>query len=481
VATVLKESGSARIHRQLDHPVVDADGHWMEPVPILWEYVRETGGARAIEGLQAWRARADNFYKLSPAERQRRRMNRSLWWGAPASAIDRATAMTPRLMYERLADFGVDFAIVYPTLGLRFTGLADEELRRSAIRAYNIMAAEMFKPLADRMTPVAVIPSHTPEEALAEIDFVVNTLGLKSALLNTTVARPIEADAEWQPDPSRRRYYIDCLGMDSPYDYEPVWARFRELKLAVTTHGGSLGWVNRTSPTSYVCNHLGHFAQANQTAARTLFMGGVTQRHPGLNFAFLEGGIGWACTLYTDLIAHWQKRGRQFIKRMDPAKLDVQETLRLLREYGYDEATVQAIANDNLDCRVPFKSLQELEQRDLDGDDFWGVDLNSKEDFERLFAEPFYFGCEPDDPSTAWAFDAKAKGRLKPIFSSDISHFDVPDMTEVLEEAYELVEDGLLTHDNFRDFTFTNAVKLHSALNRDFFKGTAIESAAASV
>ena len=59
---------------------------------------------------------------------------------------------------------------------------------------------------------------------------------------------------------------------------------------------------------------------------------------------------------------------------------------------------------------------------------------------------PFYFGCEADDPSNVWAFSARANplgARLNAIFSSDIGHFDVPDMTEVVPEAYEMVEDGL--------------------------------------
>jgi hypothetical protein len=34
--------------------------------------------------------------------------------------------------------------------------------------------------------------------------------------------------------------------------------------------------------------------------------------------------------------------------------------------------------------------------------------------------------------------------RLYALLSSDIGHFDVPDMTEVAPEAYELVEHGVL-------------------------------------
>jgi hypothetical protein len=68
---------------------------------------------------------------------------------------------------------------------------------------------------------------------------------------------------------------------------------------------------------------------------------------------------------------------------------------------------------------------------------------------------------------------------LKPVFSSDVGHFDVVDMSEVLEEAHELLEDGLMTEDDFRQFVFTNAASLHTALNPDFFKGTVVEDAVA--
>ena len=71
--------------------------------------------------------------------------------------------------------------------------------------------------------------------------------------------------------------------------------------------------------------------------------------------------------------------------------------------------------------------------------------------------------------------------KLNAIYSSDIGHFDVIDMREPLAEAYELVEDGHITEDNFRDFVFTNAVTLWGHQNPDFFKGTRVEREAAAV
>jgi hypothetical protein len=70
--------------------------------------------------------------------------------------------------------------------------------------------------------------------------------------------------------------------------------------------------------------------------------------------------------------------------------------------------------------------------------------------------------------------------RINAIYSSDIGHFDVPDMLNPLPEAYELVEDGLITRDDFRDFTFANAVKLWGTQNPRFFEGTSVAKEAAA-
>jgi len=97
-----------------------------------------------------------------------------------------------------------------------------------------------------------------------------------------------------------------------------------------------------------------------------------------------------------------------------------------------------------------------------------------------LFVPNFYFRCEADDPINAIAFDSKKlpfKAHLNAIFSSDMGHWDVPDMTEIGEEAYELVEHGQITESDFRDFVFTNPAQLWSGMNRNFFKDTKVERA----
>src|SRR4029453_16207060 len=101
-------------------------------------------------------------------------ISRTGWWGVPsANTLDRATAMLPNLLYERLDELGIDVAVLYPTAGLMAMALDDDELRTALARAYNRYVAECYGGLADRLLPVAVVPNYTPEEALAELEHAV--------------------------------------------------------------------------------------------------------------------------------------------------------------------------------------------------------------------------------------------------------------------------------------------------------------------
>ena len=88
-----------------------------------------------------------------------------------------------------------------------------------------------------------------------------------------------------------------------------------------------------------------------------------------------------------------------------------------------------------------------------------------REDIKDLFADPFYFGCEADDPLTSMAFNTAVNpfgAELNAMMGSDIAHWDVPDMAEVLEEAWEMVEHGWIDEDAFKKFTFTNPVRFYT-------------------
>lgn len=480
--TTGNSSTSAEIRARLDHPVIDSDGHMIEFEPGFLEFLeREAGKSMVKRFLSAERnsgswGRLFRWYALSPQERLDQRATRAPWWALPTkNTLDRATATLPKLLAERMDSLGLDFTVLYPSLGLLFPHIDGEDLRRACCRALNTFHAEYYAEYADRMTPAAAIPMHTPEEALDELDYVVRHLGLKAVMLAGHVDRSIPLVEREAPELARHAVWLDTFCLDSAYDYDPVWAKCVELKLAPTFHSPAMGWGSRTSVSNYMYNHIGHFAAAGEALCKAVFMSGVTRRFPTLKFGFLESGVGWACGLYADMIGHWQKRNIHRIRNYDPAACDRALLLDLYRRYG------GAWVRPHLDRLADGPSLLGGTPEDRAQLDDWArCGIETAEDIKALFVPNFYFGCEADDPVNASAFNTKQNpfgARLKAIFSSDIGHWDVPDMQAVVHEAFELVERELLTEVDFRDFVFTNPATLWAGSNPDFFMGTRVESA----
>jgi predicted TIM-barrel fold metal-dependent hydrolase len=472
---------ATELRARLSHPIIDADGHWLEYGPVMREEFRRIGGDAAVEAWDFSSQRVPNALKMSVAERSCRRVGQEAFWSSPCeNVLDRATAMLPRLMYERLADLGIDFSVVYPTAGLSFHRMQDTRLRRAICRAYNVFTADQFSGLSDRVIPAAIIPMYTPEEAIEELEFAVVELGYKVVMVGGMMRRRVPVLEEENPEASKLIEWYDVIGIDSPHDYDPVWAKCRELRVAPSFHNGARSILLRNSPSNFCYNHIGHFASAGHAVAKALFFGGVTRRFPDLNFAFLEGGVGWASMLYADLIGHWEKRNRQAIERTNPGRLDRGALLALVEKHGRPAVVDGVRQGAGLDGDTNSALTGGLE----DLDDYFRCGIERADDIRDLFVPRFYFGCEADDPANAWAFNRAVNplgARLNALFSSDIGHFDVPDMAEVVPEAYELVEHGLLDDHDFRDFMFANAVRFWGEVNPDFFKGTVVEKAAAAV
>jgi predicted TIM-barrel fold metal-dependent hydrolase len=469
---------AAEIRSHLDHPVIDGDGHWVEFDPVFSERMRKVCGDKAADGFNVAMKTTVDALSMTIAERKRRRVAQPGFWSRQAeNTLDRATAMMPRLLYERLDEFGTDFAIIYPTAGLRVPRIGDDATRRAVVRAHNVVTADYFRSLSDRMTPAAIIPMHTPDEAIEELEFVTKQLGSKVGMFGSGMSRRVAAVPGTDTDTSRLAVWYDVLALDSDHDYDPVWAKCRELGIAPTFHSAGSNQGLRNSPTNFVYNHIGHFAAAGHAVSKAIFLGGVTRRFPELRFAFLEGGVGWACQLFGDLCEHWERRNRKAPEHMDPRKLDRALLMNLAEKYGDPDVAEALRARDGWPDHGP-----ELTGGVADLDDFSACKIARKEDWIDLFVKPFYFGCEADDRMNATAFGKgnPFRSKLNAIYSSDIGHFDVIDMRNPLTEAHELVDEGHITKDNFRDFVFANTVHLWGTQNPKFFEGTMVAKAAAA-
>ena len=482
---------SAEIRRSLGHPIIDADGHHIEIEPVLLETMARIAGREAADAARARFEHTFRWYDMSPEQRRAQRVVRPPWGLQAENAYDIASSMLPSLFRSRMDELGIDFAVIYPTLATGYVRQASE-LRSVMCRAVNTYSMEMYGPHKDRLVPAAIIPMSTPKEAIAELEFAVG-IGHRVIVIDCAIARPVPALAEIAakapPELRGALTWLDSFGIDSEHDYDPFWKRCIELGVSPTAHQAGM-WGTRTSTSSYVHNHLGMFAAAGEALAKSLFLAGVTFRFPGLRIAFLEGGAGWACSLYADLVEHWEKRNYEAIATYDPARLDRDQLAKLLREHG--GPGIERVLDQPLDRA--FQNLFTLSGWRPEGgwqphrrdmlDDFARCPIESTEQIRDHFQRAFFFGCEAEDPSVAWSLDGRTLphgARLNAMFGSDIGHWDVHDMRTVVADAYRQVESGMLDRAQFRDWVFANPVRLHAGANPKFFEGTVIAREAAEI
>jgi predicted TIM-barrel fold metal-dependent hydrolase len=468
----------------LDHPVIDVDGHFVEMAPVLHDEILAT-----LEELGGVALR-DRYLSSSvrPTDTSTILAGRTLggvrdvwsampsWWGWPVENVrDRATAHLPALLDERLDEMGIDFTVLYPSMTLSFLEVDDAELAAALCRATNRHHARVFAKYAPRMAVGALIPMHTPEVATEELRYAVDELGMKAAVIAAYVRRPIPKLQREHGRLSPSVYHLDHFGIDSDHDYDPFWRACVDLRVAPAVHSSVQYHDLSRSVSSYVYNHIDGIAKCHESLAKSLVLGGVPHRFPDLRIAFLEGGVAWAAMLYSGILGHWEKRNGREIGKLDPSRLDVDALMDLVARYGDLD-----VVERRDDIRAWF-AAQGAAPEQLD--EFAASGISAGADLRAMFDRSFFMGCEADDPLVPWAFADTVNplgARFNVVFGSDISHWDVPDMTEPVAEAWEAVEHGTLSAADFRAFVFANPARLHAEANPDFFRGTAVEDAVAA-
>ena len=215
---------SAEIRARLDHPVVDCDGHMIEHMPVFLDFLKQVAGpdlaARYTERMRT--SRETMWYTLSEEAVEGLSSAASAVLGLSLPEHRRSGhGDASKLLRKRLDEFGFDFSIVYPTYAFFLVDELDDELRQAGCRAQNTMMADIFSDVKDRLTPAAAIPTNTPEEGTAELEFVVKELGLKAAMVANLNFRPIKAGPPGVSDSGECAYWVDNLALDSEYDYDP--------------------------------------------------------------------------------------------------------------------------------------------------------------------------------------------------------------------------------------------------------------------
>jgi len=282
-------------------PIIDADGHIVEPRALWQEYTESAFRDRIpqivadSEGIDRVKVEGELFSRgvITPAAMcipgglSEAQQARTLSWDDL-----RPGSFDP---HERIKDMdaeGIDVSILYPSIGMFFTGLKDPQLGAAACRAYNNWMADFCRPHPKRLYNVAPVPLQQVNEGVKEMRRVVTKHGVKAVSI--------------RPNPYSDRRFNDPA-------YDPFWAEAQELNCTIAVHSAVLGDMPTAGFERYP-----HFFQRmiiahpfeQQMACMDLICGGVLEKYPRLRFAFLESGGGWLSYWLARLDEFHEKIGR---------------------------------------------------------------------------------------------------------------------------------------------------------------------------
>ena len=259
-------------------PVVDADGHVVEPAAAwggLPDRVRPHINADSA-GYEHVVVGETEILAVPLGTLAR-----------PGSTFDDPSAFRPLAEaqpggsdpHARLADMdaeGIDQSVLYPTIGLYFSAVEDRSAAVALAAAYNDWLAGYCAADRRRLFGAAMLPLQDPEAAALELRRAVTELGFVAGFV--------------RPNPCLGRSLCDPA-------YEPVWDAAEELDVPIGIHEGSsviVPTLGSDRPFNPLVLHAVSHPFEEMLACAQLIAFGVLERHPALRVVFLESSGGWA-------------------------------------------------------------------------------------------------------------------------------------------------------------------------------------------
>jgi len=332
-------------------PIIDIDTHYTEP-PDLWTSrapAKLRGQVpRVVDkgGRQTWVVEDDT--RLSPPGFCVIRPDRTKLRGQFSLArFDEMHpgATDPARRVEDMDQVGIHSQILYPNVvgfgGNMIMRIADADLRRFCVTAYNDAIAELQAAGAGRLFPQAVLP-------FWDLDFALSELRRTSEELGLTGFTMTDSPQEWG------------LPTLNETHWDPLWEIAQDKDLPVNFHIGSGGfagtWTGYDLPQMVATSSVMLFMN-NMRCLTNLIFSGLLDRFPRLRFVSVESGIGWipfmleACEYQMDenMPADYAKlelRPREYFHR------------QLFASYWFEEEnvadTIRRIGADNVMFETDF-------------------------------------------------------------------------------------------------------------------------------
>ena len=279
--------------------VIDAELHVMEPVDLWDRYIDPEFKDRAPRRLneRRWDIRtvvdgevmasmSDHTYAgMSDAEEQAL---------GQRYAEEISANFDPASQLKAMDAEGLDLAVLYPTSAMYITAKngMDPRFAEAACRAYNNWLYDYIQEGDPRrMFGAAAISPHDVETAASEIRRSVEKLGFKAVFL-----RPNMYNGRPWHDPH----------------YDPIWAEAQDLAIPIGFHETTGSRMPATGadrfPDDMGIAHIATHSVEQMMACMDIVMGGVMERFPGLQFAFLEGQCGWLPFWLDRMDGHYEWR-----------------------------------------------------------------------------------------------------------------------------------------------------------------------------
>src|SRR3954468_8041822 len=102
VMNFLPSDDVAAIRSRIDHPIIDSDGHLIEYLPLVRDFLVEEAGESVAQGFDRMGKSAPPRVSVpDPAQRRQLGIHAAGIWGLPTrNTLDRATVMLPELTYR---------------------------------------------------------------------------------------------------------------------------------------------------------------------------------------------------------------------------------------------------------------------------------------------------------------------------------------------------------------------------------------------
>src|SRR5581483_1786206 len=159
---ILQGAGGAAMAREV--AVIDCDGHLVESVPELAEYMDPMIRANALTPLrnrQGVFPSLDGFHYPTSERREDETESKV------RASSHRAGSGEDVLAFLEKAE--IEHTVLYPSEGLAVGNIGVPEYAVRLCRAYNDYVADRFRRLSPRIHPAALIPMQDPKEAVIEL------------------------------------------------------------------------------------------------------------------------------------------------------------------------------------------------------------------------------------------------------------------------------------------------------------------------